>query len=56
MSIVRMMQTFASKIVDNDFTKNEFENSVKLNRLIIEAERSREDNGRPVEFSAVTGI
>lgn len=53
LSICRMMQTFAAKVMANDFPAAEFERSVLLNRLIIAGELSREANGRPVSFPAL---
>ncbi|MDD4017046.1 MAG: hypothetical protein PHV28_03785 [Kiritimatiellae bacterium] len=53
LSICRMMQTFAAKVMANDFPAAEFERSVLLNRLIIAGERSREANGRLVSFPAL---
>jgi len=50
LSICRMMQAFAAKVVANDFPQSEFEQSVLLNRLILAGERSRDAQGRPVSF------
>ncbi len=53
LSISKMMQTFAAKIIANDFSAAEFERSVALNKVVIAGELSREANGRTVSFPAL---